>query len=266
MTAQTDILAAEDPDDSRLGRRYIAIASGKGGVGKTWLSVTLAHALAASGRRVLVFDGDLGLANVDIQLGLNVTHDLGDVARGRRAMRDAITHCPTTGFDVIAGRSGSGDLAHAADNVRDLIWAQLRRVARDYHHVIVDMGAGIERHVLEACPPGARQIVVVSPDPTSITDAYAHIKTVLFERAGDGIHVVVNLATDRREGERTFRTLSRACENFLKIRPQLLGIIHSDPQVAQAIRRQTPLLTRHPGCRASEDVEALAAEIVRTAG
>lgn len=263
MNVQTDSLPVSDSTDAELGRRYIAIASGKGGVGKTWLSVTLAHALAARDRRVLVFDGDLGLANVDIQLGLNVDHDLGDVARGRRAMRDAITRCQATGFDVIAGRSGSGDLANATETVRDLIWAQLRRVARDYDHVIVDMGAGIERHVLEACPDGARQVVVVSPDPTSITDAYAHIKTVLLERAASGIDVVVNLAGERKEGERTFKTLARACQNFLSFTPRLLGIVHQDPQVAQAIRRQTPLLTRHPACRAAADVEALAAAILR---
>src|SRR5690606_6031064 len=123
-----------------------AVASGKGGVGKTWLSVTLAQALARSGARVLLFDGDLGLANVDIQLGLHPRNDLGGVLDGSYALKDAVA-AHEGGFDVIAGRSGSGSLAHVPAARLQQLMEELAVVASGYDRVILDLGAGLERTV-----------------------------------------------------------------------------------------------------------------------
>lgn len=235
----------------------IAIASGKGGVGKTWLAISLAHALARNGERVVLFDGDLGLANVDIQLGLTPAIDLGTALERQLPLARAATPCPA-GFDVIAGRSGSGGLANMPMHRLAALTAGLREVATGYDRVIVDLGAGIDRPVRLLAALCATAIIVANDEPTTLTDAYALIKMLTADQAPSKIGIVVNSAQDVAQGEQTYATLSKACRNFLKINPPLLGIIRRDAKVKDAIRAQTPLLTRHPGTIAAQDVEALA--------
>jgi len=124
--------------------RIIAVASGKGGVGKTWLSITLAHAMARNGSRVLLFDGDLGLANVDVQLGLMPDGDAGDVASGRLPLERAVLH-HEGGFDILPGRSGSGALAALDAAPLERILAALRQATAQYQVVVLDLGAGLDR-------------------------------------------------------------------------------------------------------------------------
>ena len=132
--------------------RMIAVASGKGGVGKTWFAVSLAHALAQSGQRVLLFDADLGLANVDIQLGIMPTHDLGAVLAGQVALADARLRHPG-GFDILAGRSGSGELAGLGPAGWDSVLRLIAEAARAYHHIVVDLGAGLDPFVRQMSAP-----------------------------------------------------------------------------------------------------------------
>ncbi|MBO4644571.1 MAG: AAA family ATPase, partial [Alphaproteobacteria bacterium] len=128
-------------------RNMIAVASGKGGVGKTWFSITLAHAFAQNGLKTLLFDGDLGLANIDIQLGLMPSHDLGSVITGKITLNQAICHYEDGNFDIIAGRSGSGSLSNVPLSRLQLINDDLRLLAGGYDRVIVDLGAGVEKPV-----------------------------------------------------------------------------------------------------------------------
>lgn len=239
----------------------IAIASGKGGVGKTWLAISLAQALARGGERVVLFDGDLGLANVDIQLGLTPAIDLGTALDRQLPLARAATPCPA-GFDVIAGRSGSGGLTNMPMHRLTALSAGLRDVAANYDRIVVDLGAGIDRPVRLLAALCATTIVVANDEPTTLTDAYALIKMLTADQATSKIGIVVNSAQDVIQGEQTYTTLSKACQNFLKINPPLFGIIRRDPKVKDAIRAQTPLLTRHPGTIAAQDVEALAGYIV----
>src|SRR5262249_33189627 len=143
MTALATGRPAAEPATGNV----IAIASGKGGVGKTWFSITLAHALARAGRRTLLFDGDLGLANVDVQLGIAPRCDLGSVIAGRSTLTQAIGSYEEGGFDIIAGRSGSGDLASLPASRLALLRNELHGVGRRYDRVVVDLGAGVERGV-----------------------------------------------------------------------------------------------------------------------
>jgi flagellar biosynthesis protein FlhG len=247
-----------DPDEKQQTcTNMLAIASGKGGVGKTWLSVTLAQALARSGRRVLLFDGDLGLANVDIQLGLHPSNDLGGVLDGNYALKDAVTSHPSGGFDVIAGSSGSGSLASIPANRLNQLMADLAALAPAYDRVILDLGAGLDRTVRQLAAMARTSLVVATDEPTSLTDAYAFIKLAQMQHPKSDLRIVVNMASSPAEGERTYATLLKACESFLKISPPLAGVIRRDQKVKDAIRHQVPILTRHPNCPAAEDIEAL---------
>jgi flagellar biosynthesis protein FlhG len=242
----------------------IAIASGKGGVGKTWLSISLAQALAHSGDKVLLFDGDLGLANVDIQLGLTPALDLGTVLERDLPLARAATPSGA-GFSVIAGRSGSGGLAHMpAPRLAHLI-AGLRDLAAGYDRVVIDLGAGIDRPVRQLAGLCANVIIVANDEPTTLTDAYAFIKMLKADAAPARIGIVVNSAQDMTQGRQTYETLAKACRSFLKFNPALFGIVRRDSKVKESIRAQMPLLTRHPAAIAAADVEALAAYLMAEA-
>lgn len=236
----------------------IAVSSGKGGVGKTWFAVTLSHALARSGKNVLLFDGDLGLANVDIQLGLTPQHDLGSVIAGRRSLPGAKFAYADGRFDIIAGQSGSGGLASLPPARLTALRDDLMSMAPSYDWIVVDIGAGIDRTVRTMLGRAGVCLVVTTDEPTSLTDAYALIKVVRAERPGANLQVVVNMAASESEGERTYGVLVRACEGFLKFTPPLAGTIRRDAKVRDAIRSQAPTLMRHPNCDAAGDVEHIA--------
>ncbi len=237
-----------------IAPRLIAIASGKGGVGKTWLAITLAHALARSGRRVLLVDGDLGLANVDIQLGLMPRLDLGAVLAGQATLPQAVMHHGEGGFDILAGRSGSGGLAGLSPAALAPVLAALRG-ATAHEIVLLDLGAGLEPPVRHLAAAADTLLILATSEPTSLTDAYAVLKLYASDRPGGDARVIVNQAANRRAGERTYETLRRAALAFLGHAPPLAGIIRRDERVPEAIRRQALLLTRHPTCGAAEDIE-----------
>lgn len=239
----------------------VAIASGKGGVGKTWLAITLAQSFAEAGQRTLLFDGDLGLANVDIQLGLVPTRDLGHFGNGV-GLQKVVTKFAVGGFDIIPGRSGSGALAAMDTRRLGEVMGALAELAMSYDRVILDLGAGVEPPVRALGALARVGLVVTTDEPTSLTDAYAFIKLSLAAGAARDLRVVVNLAGSPREGERTYGTISKACREFLKYEPPLAGIVRRDPKVREAIRAQTPLLTRHPTTDAAADVRALARNLL----
>ncbi|MEO5338352.1 MAG: MinD/ParA family protein [Magnetospirillum sp. WYHS-4] len=256
-------ILAPRPSARTKGRNMLAIASGKGGVGKTWFAITLAHALSKRSIRVLLFDADLGLANLDIQLGLMPKEDLGGVLAGKLTLNQAVLPFEEGGFDIIAGRSGSGSLANIPPSRIQLLTDDLALLAAAYDKVILDLGAGIEKTVRQFTHNVGTCIVLTTDEPTALTDAYAFIKLTHMERPGTDIRIVVNTANSTREGERTYNTLLKACEGFLKISPPLLGVIRRDPKVRETIRSQTPLLTRFPNCEAAADVEAIAAALLK---
>ncbi len=233
------------------------VASGKGGVGKTWVAVTVVHALSRAGRKALLFDGDLGLANVDIQLGLLPKHDLGSVLSGTVSMPEAVARYAEGGFDILAGKSGSGALALMSGDRLTQVRDGLVALAARYDCVVVDLGAGIETNVRVLAGASGTVLVVATDEPTSLTDAYAFIKVTTMQFPGTDVRIVINQAASAREGRRTYDTLRKACETFLNLSPPLAGIVRSDPKVKDSIRAQTPTLTRHPTSAAASDIEAL---------
>ena len=252
---------AARPSSLKSGQNMIAIASGKGGVGKTWLAITLTHALAKQKLRALLFDGDLGLANLDIQLGLMPKHDLGSVIAGRLTLNQAVLTYEEGNFDIIAGRSGSGGLANVPVSRLQILGDDLNLLAAAYDKVIIDLGAGVERTVRQLTQSVGTCLVVATDEPTSLTDAYAFIKVTHMERPGADIRIVINMANSTREGERTYNTLLKACEGFLKISPPLIGVIRRDSKVREAIKSQSSILTKFPNTEAATDVERIAERI-----
>ena len=240
----------------------IAIASGKGGVGKTWLAITLSHLVARAGRKVLLFDGDIGLANVDVQLGLMPEHDLSEVFYSNVDLAKVVTQ-HAANFDIIVGRSGTGNLASLSQAKLASLKSQLASLASNYDIVLIDLGAGVEEHVRTLASMASRCIIVVTDEPTSLTDAYAFIKLCVTEKQAPAIEIIINQSASLKEGEKTYTSLHKACINFLKISPPCLGIIRKDGKVKDAIKRQESLITRAPHTTAASDAAAIAIKLMQ---
>ena len=240
------------------GANIVAIASGKGGVGKTWLAITLSHVLARAGRRGGRVVGELGRSNIDIQLGLMPKQDLGAVVVGDIRLDQAITDFGPGGFDIIAGKSGSGALATMARARLTALGDDLAALARHYDWVVLDLGAGIDVAVRTLSAHRGPKLVVATSEPTALTDAYAFIKVANSQQPAADLRILINMAENAKDGERTYAKLLKVCRSFLKIAPPLAGVVCRDPNVTDAIRRQKPILSRHPTSRAVVDVESAA--------
>lgn len=249
----------------------IAVASGKGGVGKTWFSTTLAHSLAMEGKSVCLFDGDLGLANIDIQLGLKLQRDLSAYLDGSQTLLGCKTHYKAGGFDVIAGQSGSGSFANLPESRLRALAHDITGIADTYDLVILDLGAGIDRTVKTLMRAVSRLYVVVTEEPTSLTDAYALIKTLHQDSQQNPeisnlkFSVVVNFVETADRGRNVYEGFTRICGKFLNMQPEFAGAIRRDPRVPQSIRAQTPLIADWPGTHAAEDVKLITADVAKIA-
>jgi len=241
--------------------RLIAVASGKGGVGKTWFSISLSHALSRAGKKVLLFDGDLGLANIDVQLGLMAKRDLNDVIEGNVGLEHIVERFDDGGFDVAAGRSGQGSLSALSAQHLNTLVQQVRAILPKYDAVIVDLGAGIDRTVRFVAAAADTTVAITTDEPTALTDVYALIKLSHAAGHADNIKVVINMSSDKKDGEITYNTLLKACKKFLNLSPPLLGVIRQDKRVKEAIRAQVPFLTRSPNCDTAEDLEKIAKRV-----
>ena len=214
---------------------------------------------------------DLGLANIDVQLGLSPRCDLGDVISGRVALEEAIaTYRPQSMggadaggvFDILAGKSGSGVLSALTRPEIAGLASRLLALGDAYDHIVADLAAGLDQSVMSLCTVGGMTIVLVSDEPTSLTDAYAFVKLLTMQEPGADIRIVVNMVNDRDHARRTHAALTNACRNFLGINPPLIGFVPRDESVRDAIRHQTPILFRHPQAKASEAIQKIAREIL----
>jgi flagellar biosynthesis protein FlhG len=241
----------------------VAIASGKGGVGKTFLAASLAHALRRAGRRVLLIDAGLGLANLDVQLGLTDTRHLGRALAKGRPLVEAVVHDAGTGLDLLLGPSGWQWLAALDGPALDRLVAEFATLASGYDTAVLDLPAGIGRRTLALAGIARRALLVVSPEPTALTDAYALVKVGLGRHPG--LAVLANMADDATQGIETWRVLATACRRFLAVDPPLLGVVRRDPRVVETIARQQPVLNRHPGAPAALDIVRIARSLLEDA-
>ncbi len=241
----------------------IAIASGKGGVGKTWLAITLTHLLARAGRRALLFDGDIGLANVDVQLGLTPRRDLGGVFAGKYSLKEVITRHEEGNFDIIAGRSGSASLTDLSPSKMESLKGELLELSGNYDFVILDLGAGIERNVRFLSSIASTCLVVITDEPTSLTDAYAFIKLCRKLPNMPELEIIVNQSQAQKEGIKTYESLNKACVGFLQSSIPCLGVIRKDNKVRDTIRSQSSMLTTSPHSIAATDLASISIKLMQ---
>ncbi len=238
--------------------RVIAITGGKGGVGKTNVSVNLAVSLAEMGKRTLLMDADLGLANVDVLLGLSPKFTLADLVAGRCHLEDVLLEGPG-GLLVVPASSGFRHMAELtpAEHVGLVnVFSELQR-ALDV--MVVDTAAGITDSVLTFCQAAQDTVVVVCDEPASITDAYALIKVLARERGLDRVHVIANMVRDPNEGRKLYEKLARVCERFLgDVALHYLGAVPQDDWLRRAVQRQQAVVKAYPGSPSARAIAEIA--------
>ena len=247
--------------------RVMAVTSGKGGVGKTFLAANLAMALAGRGERVLVLDADLGLANLDVVLNLTPKITLHDVFTGKAALDDAVLQAPG-GFSVLLAGSGLVEYSRLTAEVRQQLVDVIETLAPRYDRILLDTGAGISDVVLYALSLADEVLVVVTPEPTSMTDAYATIKVLaLQEQQRRDLRVVVNQVSRVGEGKAVRGQLQLVVDRFVApqlaagsapLRLDLLGEVPTDPVVRESVQKRRLLLELAPGSAAARAVHLIA--------
>jgi flagellar biosynthesis protein FlhG len=248
-------------DNNNSNPHIICISSGKGGVGKTSFTVNLATALAAQLKRVLLIDGDLGLANVDIVLGLNVKHTLREIVEEDRDPLETLEEI-VPGFFVLPASSGVPEMANLSYEEQAFLTNSLEHITDRFDYVLVDSAAGIGDSVLWFNDWADTSIIILTPDPTSMTDAYALIKVLNSRYDKSNFSLITNSVKSKKEGKEVFANMGAVLKNFLGIIPDHLGSIPHDSSVANAIRTQKPFLITNPDSRASKAMKEICATLL----
>lgn len=237
--------------------RVIAIASGKGGVGKTTLSINFSTALQLLGQRTLLFDADFGLANVDVLLGLHPRVHIGHVLDGKARLSDTVL-TTSAGLRVVPSASGNRRLAEMNDTMRTGLIHGFSELASDVDVLVIDTAAGITGNVLALAQAAQTVMIVVCDEPAAITDAYALIKVLSTDHRVEHFEVVSNQTRSREEGQALFEKLQRVTDRFLNVQLDYAGCVPFDEQMRLAIQQQRALVEWRPGSQAARAIMKLA--------
>jgi flagellar biosynthesis protein FlhG len=243
--------------------RVIAVTSGKGGVGKTNVSVNLAILLAQRQHRVLLFDADLGLANVDVLLGLHPDYTLQHVLYGERELVDVLVTGPCD-VKIIPGASGMVELANLNDAQRGGLIECFSRLGDETDIVLVDTSPGVSRNVISFAAAADEVIVLTTPDPTAVMDAYAIIKAIARENLSSRIHLLVNMVQDEQEACEVAQKIILLARQFLNVTVEAVGGVPTDRSVAWAVRQQEPFVLAYPRSAAAESLRLVAGHVERS--
>lgn len=245
------------PSGKPAAARIITVTSGKGGVGKSNFTLNFALALKSLGAKVLIFDADIGMANIDVLMGVRSRFNLYHLLKGERNIQE-IVELGTNGLPFIAGGSGMADLFTLSESDLNFFTSQLERIAGEMDFIIFDTGAGLSKETLKFITSADECLVVTTPEPTSITDAYALIKVVHGLEENVSFRLVINRVTDEVEARQVADKISLVAQQFLKMEIPTLGYMSDDSHVMQAVKRQVPFSAAYPGCVAAKDVQSLA--------
>jgi len=241
--------------------KVVTITSGKGGVGKTNLTVNLAIALKKIGKRVLIIDADLGLSNVEVLLGTSPKYNVKDVLEGKKDIFSIVEEGPM-GVNFISGGSGIVDLANLDEEklMRLIECAQL--INSSFDIVLIDTGAGISRNVMEFVMISDEVIVITTPEPTSITDAYAIIKAIITRNFDHKINLLINKVNGTKEAEEIFFRLNGVIKRFLQREVEYIGYIEENSIVSKSVIKQVPFMISYENSSISRQVENVAKKLV----
>lgn len=247
--------------DERKKTRIITVSSGKGGVGKTNIAVNLGIAYAQLGRKVIVMDADLGLANVNICLGIIPKYNLFQLIKKQKTMRDIIIDT-NYGIQIVAGASGFSKIANLNDDERHFLIEEMDTLS--YADVlIIDTGAGVSQNVLSFIVASDEAIIVTTPEPTAITDAYGIIKIIATEINNPALELklVVNRVVSISEGRKVAERVINIAGQFLNIKVDNLGMVYEDLIVPQSVRKQTPFIVLDPTSKASVSIKHIVSRL-----
>lgn len=251
-------MAAIGQDEERT--RVISITSGKGGVGKTHISANLACIFSRMNKKTLIFDADMGLANIDVILGLAPKYNLHDVLKGEKTIKDVLVQGPGDVM-ILPSASGVQELANLSTDYKLALRDELDGIEGDFDFMLIDTAAGIAGNVMYFNMAAKEIIVVITPEPTSLTDAYAMIKILYQGHDERRIMILVNMARSPSEAREVFKRLGKATEHFLNLKVEYLGYVLRDEKVTEAVRRQRPLVELYPNCQASKCLFTIAEKI-----
>jgi flagellar biosynthesis protein FlhG len=244
--------------------RVMAVTSGKGGVGKTNIVANLGYTLAKRGKRVLIFDADLGLGNLDVLLGIAPVYNLAHVLNGEKSLEEIVIPGPGN-LSILPASSGVQELTRLSNEQQYRILKNLNHLIEDYDVFLIDTGAGISTNVLYFAASAQEIIVVVTPEPTAITDAYALMKVLSIKYRERHFKLIVNAAKSPTEADETYRQLNMVSSRFLDIEMDYLGKVLLDDNVKRGVRCQTMVSQLAPISRASRDFALLAKDLEQSA-
>jgi flagellar biosynthesis protein FlhG len=247
-------------ENKKTATKIITVTSGKGGVGKSNFVVNLAISLQNKGKKVLIFDADLGMGNDDVLMGLYPKNNIFDIIFTGLEIKDIIIK-GTNGVDLIPAGSALNKAQDLAENERKLFLEKLETLD-EYDYILMDTGAGVNKDVLSFVAASEELIVVTTPEPTSLTDGYSLIKATDHYKLQTKAKIIVNKAFTKEEGEETFNKFNRAVTKFLKINIEYLGCILEDKKLVQSVRQQKPFIVLYPNCDASKDIEKIAMKLM----
>jgi len=251
------------PSPQTSKARVITISSGKGGVGKSNLVANLGIALSMRGRRVVILDADLGLANIDVLFGINPRYNLKHLVDGDKSMQEIVVKGPHR-LKIVPGGSGIPELANLDDDQQQKLLESFVELEQDADIILIDTGAGISKDIISFILAAREALIITTPEPTAITDAYGLIK-VLTQRDMDvDIKLIVNMVSTEKEGQDIANRIEMATRQFLNKRVETLGYITTDPSVNMSVRKQKPVILGYPNANASKCIKDIATILDKT--
>ncbi|HEY2494710.1 MAG TPA: MinD/ParA family protein [Paenibacillus sp.] len=256
VSIRENTLSSREMQGPRLAK-FITVSSGKGGVGKSNFTLNFALALQTLGKKVLIFDADIGMANIDVLMGTSSKYNLYHLLSREKSIQEIIGKGPNS-LSYISGGSGMADLISLSDVDLQYFSSQIELMANEMDYIIFDTGAGLSKENIQFITSADECLVVTTPEPTSITDAYALIKVISGINDQVPFQLIINRAGDEKEALRTGNKIMLAAKQFLDLEISMLGYISEDARVVQSVKKQVPFSIAFPNCTATRDIQRLA--------